>query len=39
VTVPVVATSPVSVYVATLAALLVAGAIAAATIFFVRRSD
>ena len=35
----VVATSPTSVYVVTLAALLVAGAIAAATIVFVRRSD
>jgi hypothetical protein len=35
----VVATSPVSIYVVTLTALLVAGAIAAATIIFVRRSD
>jgi hypothetical protein len=35
----VIATSPTSVYVVTLAALLVAGAIAAATIVFVRRSD
>ncbi len=35
----VIATSPTSVYVASLAALLVVGAIAAATIVFVRRSD
>jgi hypothetical protein len=35
----VIATSPTSVYVVTLAALLVAGAIAAAAIVFVRRSD
>ncbi len=35
----VIATSPDSVYVVTLSALLVAGAISAATIVFVRRSD